>query len=92
MDGLRRHAQAAVLKKLGRTPPVDPESVGMARHFWYFDSNKAKAELGFNVREASETLNDTVKYLRANFLGNGALARAPARLTLFAAQVPAAAG
>jgi hypothetical protein len=25
------------------------------------------------VREAAETLHDTVKYLRTNFLGNGAL-------------------
>lgn len=71
---LAAHAQAAVLKKLGRTPPVEPESVEMARYFWYFESTKAREELGFNVREATETLHDTVKYLRANFLGNGALA------------------
>jgi dihydroflavonol-4-reductase len=71
-------AQAAVLRKLGRTAPVDPESVEMARYFWYFDSTKAKTELGFTVREATETLHDTVKYLRANFLGNGALSSAPA--------------
>jgi dihydroflavonol-4-reductase len=70
---LAAQAQAAVFKKLGRTPPVEPESVEMARYFWYFESQKAREELGFDVREAAETLNDTVKYLRANFLGNGAL-------------------
>ncbi|HXU81001.1 MAG TPA: NAD-dependent epimerase/dehydratase family protein [Polyangia bacterium] len=71
---LAAHAQAAVMRKLGRTPPVDPEAVEMARYYWYFDSTKARDELGFSVREATETLHDTVKYLRANFLGNGALA------------------
>jgi dihydroflavonol-4-reductase len=67
-------AQAAVFRKLGRTPPVEPESVEMARYYWYFESTKAKEELGFTVRDATDTLHDTVKYLRANFLGNGALA------------------
>jgi GDPmannose 4,6-dehydratase len=38
------------------------------------DPTKAREELGFDVREATETLHDTVKYLRANVLGNGALA------------------
>jgi dihydroflavonol-4-reductase len=70
---LAAHAQAAVMRKLGRTPPVEPDSVEMARYFWYFESTKAKEELGFDVREAAETLHDTVKYLRTNFLGNGAL-------------------
>jgi dihydroflavonol-4-reductase len=70
---LAAQAQAAVMRKLGRTPPVEPESVEMARYFWYFESTKAREELGFDVREAAETLNDTVRYLRANFLGNGAL-------------------
>jgi dihydroflavonol-4-reductase len=70
---LAAHAQAAVYRKLGRTPPVDPESVEMSRYFWYFESTRAREELGFTPREATETLYDTVKYLRANFLGNGAL-------------------
>jgi len=73
---LAAHAQAAVFRKLGRTPPVEPESVEMARYYWYFESTKAKEELGFSVREATETLHDTVKYLKTNFLGNGALSEA----------------
>jgi len=76
---LAAQAQAAVYRSLGRTPPVDPEAVEMARYFWYFDSAKAKEELGFSVREATETLHDTVKYLRANFLGNGALSEPDAK-------------
>ena len=71
---LAARAQAAVYKKLGRTVPVEPSSVEMARHFWYFESHKARAELGFTVREATETLFDTVKYLRERFLNRGALA------------------
>jgi dihydroflavonol-4-reductase len=75
---LAAHAQAAVYRKLGRTPPVEPDSVEMARYFWYFRSIKAQQELGFAAREPTATLNDTVKYLRAHFLGNGALAAAAA--------------
>jgi dihydroflavonol-4-reductase len=75
---LAAQAQAALYRGLGRTPPVDPESVEMARYFWYFRSTKAQQELGFTAREATETLHDTVKYLRAHFLGNGALGSAAA--------------
>jgi dihydroflavonol-4-reductase len=69
---LAASAQAALYRKLGRTPPVDPEAVEMARYFWYFESTKAKAELGFTPREPAETLYDTVKYVRERFLGNDA--------------------
>jgi dihydroflavonol-4-reductase len=75
---LAAHAQAALYRKLGRTPPVEPDSVEMARYFWYFRSTKAEQELGFSAREATTTLNDTVKYLRAHFMGNGALQSAAA--------------
>ncbi len=70
---LAAQAQAALLRRLGRTPPIDPQSVEMGQYYWYFDSKKAAAELGFTPREATETLNDTVKYVRSNFLGQGAL-------------------
>lgn len=70
---LGAQAQAALYRKLGRTPPVEVESVEMARYYWYFESAKAREELGFTPRDATDTLHDTVKYLRANFLGNGAL-------------------
>lgn len=71
---LAARAQAAVLRQLGRTPPVEPSSVEMARYFWYFDSTRARDELGFTPRDPSETLHDTVRYLRERFLGAGAFA------------------
>jgi dihydroflavonol-4-reductase len=41
----------------------------MAEHFWYFDSTKAARDLGFTPRDATDTLHDTVRYLREHFLG-----------------------
>ena len=51
-----------------KAPPVEPSAVEMAEHFWYLDSSKAERELKFSPRDPGETLLDTVKYLRANFL------------------------
>ena len=59
-----------VYKTLGKTPPVDPISMEMSRYYWYADSSKAKAELGFVPRDPQETLFDTVQYLRSHFLGS----------------------
>ena len=56
--------QAALYRKIGRTPPVEPAAVDMASYFWYFDSTKAGQELGFLARDAAETLFDTVAYIR----------------------------
>ncbi len=47
----------------------------MAEHFWYFDSGKAARELGFAPRDATDTLFDTVKYIREHLLGNRALGK-----------------
>ena len=60
-----------VYKTLGKTPPLDPISMEMARYFWYVDSTKAKEELDFTPRDPQETLYDTVEYLRTHFLGAG---------------------
>jgi dihydroflavonol-4-reductase len=49
--------------------PVQADEVEMAEYFWYFDSNKASRELNFSPRDPGDTLNDTVHYLRENFLG-----------------------
>jgi dihydroflavonol-4-reductase len=49
--------------------PVQADEVEMAEYFWYFDSNKANRELNFSPRDPGDTLNDTVQYLRENFLG-----------------------
>jgi dihydroflavonol-4-reductase len=53
-------------------PPVEPTEIEMAEYFWYLDSSKAQHELGFAPRDTSETLLDTVNYVRENFLGNEA--------------------
>jgi dihydroflavonol-4-reductase len=51
-------------------PPIEPGEIEMAEHFWYLDASKAARDLGFKPRDQSETLLDTVKYVRENFLGN----------------------
>jgi dihydroflavonol-4-reductase len=48
----------------GKEPPVDRISVEMAACYWWIDSSKAKAELGFDPRDPQLTLVDTVEYLR----------------------------
>ena len=62
--------QAALYRKIGRTPPVEPAAVEMASYFWYFDSSKAIEELGFHPRDATDTLFDTVSYIRTHILGS----------------------
>ena len=72
---LAARAQAALLEKMGRKVPVDPESVEMARYFWYLDAGKAARELGLLPRDPADTLRDTVDYIRERVLGNGAFKR-----------------
>lgn len=59
---------ASVVEELyrhrGKEPPVDRISVEMAEHYWWIDSSKAEAELGFSSRDPLLTLHDTVAYLR----------------------------
>ena len=52
-------------RRRGKEPPVDRISVEMSEHYWWFESTKAEAELGFEARDPSLTLHDTVEYLRA---------------------------
>ncbi|MEJ7731264.1 MAG: NAD-dependent epimerase/dehydratase family protein [Polyangiaceae bacterium] len=54
-----------VARRLDREPPVDRISVEMAQCFWYVDSSKAKRELGWEPRDPSDTLADTVRDLYA---------------------------
>ena len=59
-------------QKLEQTvSPIQPKEVEQAEYFWYFDSAKAEEELDFAPRDAQETLQDTISYLRENFLGEG---------------------
>lgn len=61
----------SVFKHWGKASPVAQKEVEQAEHFWYLDASKATEELGFAPRDPQETLYDTVKYLRENFLGQG---------------------
>lgn len=72
MFGWTGKAMDALYEVIGRTPPVDKTSVEMSRYFWYVDSSKAEAELGFQARDPYETLYDTVTYIKKHFLGNRA--------------------
>ncbi len=62
---------SSLYKNWGKTSPVVQNEVEQAEYFWYFDSSKAAEELGFSPRDPQETLNDTIKYIRENFLGEG---------------------
>ena len=53
-------------------PPVEPTEIEMADYFWYLDSTKAERQLGFSPRDPQTTLNDTVNYVRENFMGHAA--------------------
>jgi dihydroflavonol-4-reductase len=65
-------AGATVLEHLyravNRTAPVDRISVEMAQCFWYCNSAKAARELDFVARDPSETLDETVRDLRARMI------------------------
>lgn len=61
----------SVFRNWGRPSPVATSEVEQAEHFWYFSSAKAEDELGFSPRDPQETLNDTINYIRSNFLGRG---------------------
>jgi dihydroflavonol-4-reductase len=47
----------------GSETPLDPSSTEMGEHWWYCDSGKAVAELGFLPRDPQETLSDTVRWV-----------------------------
>ncbi|MEP6946068.1 MAG: NAD-dependent epimerase/dehydratase family protein [Acidobacteriota bacterium] len=61
----------SLYKNWGKASPVMPTEVEQAEHFWYFDSSKAEEKLNFKPRDPQETLQDTIAYLRQNFLGEG---------------------
>ncbi len=62
-------ASARVLRRLfpliGKSfEGLDDDTIRMAALFWYCDSSKASAELGFTPRDPAETLRDTVEDIR----------------------------
>jgi len=61
----------SIFKNWGKASPVASKEVEQAEYFWYFDSSKAEEQIGFDPRDPQETLQDTITYLRKNFLGEG---------------------
>lgn len=61
----------SIYKNWNKISPVEPKEVEQAEYFWYFNSTKAEEELNFTAREPNETLQNTISYLRENFLGAG---------------------
>ena len=62
-------------KQWDMASPVEPGAIEMAQYFWYLNCSKAARELNFRPRDPGETLQDTVSYVRENFLGGNAFSR-----------------
>jgi nucleoside-diphosphate-sugar epimerase len=63
------HVIDSLFRQWNLTSPLEADTIEMAEYFWYFNHNKARRELGFAPRDPGDTLNDTVRYVRENFLG-----------------------
>lgn len=63
------HVIDSLFRQWKLAPPVEADTVEMAEYFWYFNHQKARRELNFSPRDPGDTLNDTVQYVRENFLG-----------------------
>jgi dihydroflavonol-4-reductase len=59
----------SLFRQWNLTSPLEAAAIEMAAHFWYLNPAKARRELGFVARDPGDTLNDTVSYVRENFLG-----------------------
>ena len=63
-----RRGVGRLLKGLSALRPMgglEPMTFEMGCHYWYIDSARAKAELGFSPRDFGATLKDTVEDLRS---------------------------
>ncbi len=69
------HLVDSFFKQWDFASPVEPGAIEMAEYFWYLNCSKAARELGFKPRDPGETLQDTVSYLRENFLGGNAFGK-----------------
>jgi dihydroflavonol-4-reductase len=54
----------ALFTRVGRTPPIDLQSIEMAEHTWYVDASKARKALGWQPRDPADTLADTVRFVQ----------------------------
>jgi dihydroflavonol-4-reductase len=51
------------MSAVGMRPPIAPGLVDYARRYWYMDSGKAVAELGYRFRPARDALADVVDWI-----------------------------
>jgi dihydroflavonol-4-reductase len=63
------HVIDSLFRQWNFTSPIEADTVEMAEYFWYLNHSKARRELAFTPRDPGDTLNDTVRYVRENFLG-----------------------
>jgi len=56
------------LEKWGKKTPINVENAWVSSMFHWFDSSKAKIELGFSPRSADEALNESVDWMKENGL------------------------
>ena len=59
----------SLFRQWNMASPLEADTIEMAEYFWYFNNHKGRRELGFSPRDPGDTLNDTVQYVRENFLG-----------------------
>jgi dihydroflavonol-4-reductase len=55
-----------VLEKMGKKTPINTENALVSSMYHWFDSTKAKIELGFKTRSADEALAESVGWMKAN--------------------------
>lgn len=60
---LGAYALERFAKWRGEKPQLDPQEVEIGEHWFWCDSSKAEAELGFVARDTYETLHETVEYV-----------------------------
>lgn len=65
----------SLFKQWDMASPVEPGAIEMAQYFWYLNCSKAARELSFRPRDPGETLQETVTYVRENFLGSNAFSK-----------------
>jgi dihydroflavonol-4-reductase len=73
-------AAVAACRLLRITPPVEPGVLGYLRRYWFVDSGKARAALGYRPRGARETMAPVVRWVRDQM----AVPAVPARTTSLA--------
>ncbi len=56
----------AVAEKLVPRFPLNRQSAEAGAHYWYYDTSRARDELGYSGRPLEETLRDAVSWFQAN--------------------------